>query len=118
MNITKFYKLLLKARNDEAALVLVINKIMPMINKYAQNDNKEIDAVIELSNGEWCAFEIKLGANQIDEAAKNLLDVNKKIEKDPKGKPAKVLCVICGLSNAAYKRPDGVYVVPITALKN
>ena len=43
MNSTKFYKLLLKARNDEAALVLVINKIMPMINKYAQNDNKEID---------------------------------------------------------------------------
>ena len=85
---------------------------------YQDYDNKEIDAVIELSNGEWCAFEIKLGANQIDEAAKNLLDINKKIEKDPKGKPAKVLCVICGLSNAAYKRPDGVYVVPITALKN
>ena len=85
---------------------------------YQDYDNKEIDAVIELSNGEWSAFEIKLGANQIDEAAKNLLDINKKIEKDPKGKPAKVLCVICGLSNAAYKRPDGVYVVPITALKN
>lgn len=85
---------------------------------YQDYDNKEIDAVIELSNGEWCAFEIKLGANQIDEAAKNLLDINKKIEKDPKSKPAKVLCVICGLSNAAYKRPDGVYVVPITALKN
>ena len=43
MNITKFYKLLLKARNDEAALVLVINKIRSIINKYAQNDNKEID---------------------------------------------------------------------------
>ena len=43
MNITKFYKLLLKARYDETSLVLVINKIMPMINKYAQNDNKEID---------------------------------------------------------------------------
>lgn len=85
---------------------------------YQDYDNKKIDAVIELSNGEWCAFEIKLGANQIDEAAKNLLDINKKIEKDPKGKPAKVLCVICGLSNAAYKRSDGVYVVPITALKN
>lgn len=85
---------------------------------YQDYDNKKIDAVIELSNGEWCAFEIKLGANQIDEAAKNLLDINKKIEKDPKGKPAKVLCVICGLSNAAYKRPDDVYVVPITALKN
>ena len=43
MNITKFYKLLLKARYDETSLVLVIDKIMPMINKYAQNDNKEID---------------------------------------------------------------------------
>ena len=85
---------------------------------YQDYDNKEIDAVVELSNGEWCAFEIKLGANQIDDAAKSLLDINKKIEKDPKGKPAKILCVICGLSNAAYKRPDGVYVEPITALKN
>ncbi|WP_456055837.1 hypothetical protein [Agathobacter sp.] len=31
--------------------------------------------------------------------------------------PPKVLCVICGMSNMAYKRPDGVYVVPITTLK-
>ena len=38
------------------------------------------------------------------------------IEKE-NGKAPSVLCVICGLSNAAYKRPDGVYVVPITALK-
>lgn len=29
---------------------------------------------------------------------------------------AKVLCVICGMTNMAYKREDGVYVVPITAL--
>ncbi len=85
---------------------------------YQGYDGKEIDAVIELKDGQWCAFEIKLGANQIDEAAKNLLDINKKIEDDPKGKPAKVLCVICGLASAAYKRPDDVYVVPVTALKN
>ncbi len=43
MNITKFYKLLFKARYDETSLVLVIDKIMPLINKYSQNDNKEID---------------------------------------------------------------------------
>ena len=85
---------------------------------YQGYDNKEIDAVIELNSGDWCAFEIKLGANQIDEAAKNLLDINQKIKNDPKGRPPKVLCVICRLANAAYKRPDGVYVVPITALKN
>lgn len=84
---------------------------------YQDYANKEIDAVIELDNGDWCAFEIKLGANQIDTAANNLLDISKRFEEDPKGKPPTALCVICGLTNAAYRRPDGVYVVPITALK-
>ena len=83
---------------------------------YQDYQNREIDSVIELENGEWCAFEIKLGANKIEEAAKNLLKLKESIEKE-NGKAPLVLCVICGLSNATYKRPDGVYVVPITALK-
>ena len=83
---------------------------------YQDYQDKEIDNVIELENGEWCAFEIKLGPNQIEKAAKDLLSIKKQIEKE-NGKTPSVLCVICGLTNAAYKRPDGVYVVPITALK-
>lgn len=79
--------------------------------------NNEIDSVIELPDGAWCAFEIKLGANQIENAAKNLVNIGNKI-KENGGIPPKVMGVICGLSNAAYKRPDGVYVIPITALKN
>ena len=43
MNVTKFYKMLLKAKHDEATLVDVINKIMPLINKYSQDKNKNID---------------------------------------------------------------------------
>lgn len=84
---------------------------------YQDYRNQEIDAVIERPDGEWCAFEIKLGANQIDSAAENLLKIKKQFEEDPKGKPPVVLCVLCGLSHAAYQRADGVYVVPITALK-
>ncbi len=84
---------------------------------YQDYKNNEIDAVIELENGDWCAFEIKLGAKKIDEGAENLIKVCKAIE-DNGGKPPKIKCVICGLSNAAYQREDGVYVVPITALKN
>lgn len=83
---------------------------------YQDYQNREIDSIIELENGEWCAFEVKLGANKIEEAANNLNNIKDAIEKE-KGKPPAVLCVICGMSNAAYKRPDGVYVVPITALK-
>ena len=84
---------------------------------YQDYTNKEIDAVIELKDGRWCAFEIKLGANQIDKAAKNLIEIRNKIIEEG-GKAPSVLCVICGLSNAAYIRPDGVFVVPITSLKN
>lgn len=84
---------------------------------YQDYRNREIDAVVELSDGRWCAFEIKLGANQIDAAAKNLLDIQREMTADPKGKPPVVLCVLCGMSNAAYRRADGVFVVPPTALK-
>lgn len=84
---------------------------------YQDYKNQEIDAVIELPGGQWCAFEIKLGANQIDAAADNLLAIQRQIEADPEGKPPAVLCVLCGMANAAYQRPDGVFVVPITALR-
>ena len=84
---------------------------------YQDYDGKEIDAIIELEDGKWCAFEIKLGANQIDKAAKNLLSIQKCILESGGIAPS-VLCVISGLSNAAYQRPDGVFVIPITALKN
>ena len=84
---------------------------------YQDYRGREIDACIELPDGQWCAFEIKLGANQIDAAAKSLLSIQKEFADDPKGKPPAALCVLCGMANAAYRRPDGVFVVPITALK-
>ncbi|MGN1190487.1 MAG: ATP-binding protein [Candidatus Ornithospirochaeta sp.] len=84
---------------------------------YQDYSNREIDTVVELKDGRWCAFEIKLGANQIDKAALNLIEISDKIAKEG-GKAPSVLAVISGMSNAAYQRKDGVYVVPITALKN
>ena len=84
---------------------------------YQDYENKEIDAVIELKDGRWCAFEIKLGANQIEKAAKSMIELRDKIITEG-GKAPSVMCVVCAMSNAAYQRPDGVYVVPITALKN
>ena len=84
---------------------------------YQDYAGNEIDAVIELPDGKWCGIEIKLGANKIEEAAANLLRICGKIGEDG-GKAPSALIVLCGLSNAAYQRPDGVCVVPLTALKN
>ncbi|MCR4693556.1 MAG: DUF4143 domain-containing protein [Firmicutes bacterium] len=85
---------------------------------YQDYSGKEIDAVIELEDGHWAAFEIKLGANQIEAAAQHLVSLRDAIANEKDGNPPDILCVICGMSNAAYRRDDGVYVVPITALKN
>lgn len=81
---------------------------------YRDNRDREIDAVVETDDGSWGAFEIKLGINQIEEAAKNLLRIRDIFEGE--GHPPRILCVISGLTEFAYTRPDGVMVVPITSL--
>ena len=83
---------------------------------YQDYKNHRIDAVIEGENGEWCAFEIELDGKKVDESAENLNAVCAGIVKNG-GKAPKIKCVICGLSHAAYRRPDGVFVVPLTALR-
>lgn len=84
---------------------------------YQDYDGDEIDAVIELDDGNWVAIEIKLGSNEIDEAARLLLKIKDKRLRNG-DKPPKVLCIVCGVCKAAYLRDDGVYLVPITALKD
>ncbi len=101
----------------ERDLLTYVSSFDAKLYHYQDYEGNEIDAIIEMEDGSWCGIEIKLGANQIEEAANNLNRINKSIIKQG-GKSAKSLCVICGLTNAAYKRNDGVYVVPITSLKD
>lgn len=74
----------------------------------------EVDVVLELPNGSWAAFEIKLGEVAADAAAASLLRFAGKVDSTRHGDPL-ALAVITG-GRFAYKRPDGVIVVPITAL--
>lgn len=98
-------------------LLIYVDSFDGKLFHYQDYNGHEIDAVIEMDEGSWCGIEIKLGASQIDVAANNLIKINEQIKKE-NGKEAKALCVICGLSSAAYRRKDGVFVVPITALKD
>lgn len=84
---------------------------------YQDYQNREIDAVVELEDGEWAAIEIKLGARQEDSAAKGLIELRDAIAAEKHGKPPKSLIVIVGHSGAAYRRNDGVIVCPISFLK-
>ena len=82
---------------------------------YHDERDNEADAIVELPDGRWGMFEVKLGFNQVEKAAEELVLLKTKFETETKSKP-EFLCVICGMATMAFKRPDGVYVVPITAL--
>ena len=45
------------------------------------------------------------------------LEIKKQIETGPMSEYHAVLCVLCGMADAAYQRPDGVFAAPVTALK-
>ena len=102
----------------ERDLKIYAESIDAHVYHYQDYKNREIDTIIELNDGRWCAIEIKLGANQIESAAENLKKIYEEMEKDPKSILPSAMIIVCGLSNAVYQREDGIYVVPLTALKD
>ena len=97
----------------ERDLQIYAESIGAKLYHYRENDTGiEVDSIIEMSDGEYGAIEIKLGANQEEEAAENLKRFYNLAEVKPK-----FMCIICGLYDAVLKRKDGIYVLPITALK-
>lgn len=85
---------------------------------YRDKDGLECDAVVHLRNGVYGLVEIKLGGDKlIEEGSVNLKALSDKIDTDKMKKPA-FLMVLTGTGDYAYRRPDGVYVVPIGCLKD
>jgi len=83
---------------------------------YHDNSELEVDAIIEMPDGTWGAFEIKLNQEQIETASGNLLRLKNKMIST-KNEPPACLAVITG-GGIAKLRNDGVYVLPINALKH
>ncbi len=85
---------------------------------YRDKSNLECDAVVHLKNGRYGLVEIKLGGDTlIDEGAKNLLKLRDRIDCEKMSEPA-FMMVLCGVAPFAYKRRDGVLVVPIGCLRD
>lgn len=83
---------------------------------YRDKSELESDLVIKLHDGRWAAVEVKLGMKQIDEAASNLIRLSDNVNKEKMNQPSFLMVVTGGL--VAYKRHDGVLVVPIGCLKD
>jgi predicted AAA+ superfamily ATPase len=83
---------------------------------YRDNRGLEVDCIVELKDGRWGAIEIKLGASKFDDAAKNLKALKDNIDIDKMSEPA-FLMILSG-TDIAYKRTDGVLVVPLGCLRD
>ena len=85
---------------------------------YRDKTGLECDAVIHLRNGHYGLIEIKLGGDKnIEDGAATLKTLAEKIDSDKMKEPS-FLMVLTGTSKYAYRREDGVYVVPVGCLKD
>ena len=84
--------------------------------KYRDSKKRESDIVMQFKNGDYALIEVKLGGDQeIEDAAKKLSVIRDDIDEEKTGKPLFLMIITKG--NAALKRKDGVYVVPLACLK-
>ncbi len=88
------------------------------VKYYHDDSGLEADAVVELPDGRWGAMEIKMSDDKVEEGAKKLKKIREKLCSSPKSRTPQpsFLAVVTGASEAAYRRPDGIYVVPIRTL--
>lgn len=85
---------------------------------YRDKSGLECDTVIHLRNGDYGLAEIKLGGNKlIEEGVKNLKDLHSKIDTT-KMKAPSFMAIVVGIGEYAYRREDGIYIIPISCLKN
>ena len=83
---------------------------------YRDASGLEADAVIALNDGRWAAVEVKLGSKEIEDAAVHLLELKNKVNTEKMREPS-FLMILTG-TEIAYRREDGVYVVPLGCLKD
>ena len=81
---------------------------------YHDSSGLEADAIVQKYSGEWCAFEIKLGVGQIEEAAQNLTKLVETVDLS-KISPPKSLNIITG-TGISYTRADGINVISLGSL--
>lgn len=81
---------------------------------YRDSNNVEVDAIVQQYSGEWAAFEIKLGAGQVESAVENLQKFSSVVDYD-KTVPPKSLNVITG-TGISYRRTDGINIISLASL--
>lgn len=84
------------------------------LSHWRDNNGHEVDIIISLDDGRWGAFEVKMNPDDVPAAANGLLRFAQKVDLDRVGEPS--FMGVITTNSAAYRRDDGVLVVPLTVL--
>ena len=88
------------------------------VSHYRDRNGLECDAVVHLRNGKYGLVEVKIGGDTlIEEGVKNLKNLSRKIDTDRMNEPS-FMMVLTAIGDYAFRRSDGVWIVPIAALKH
>jgi len=87
-----------------------------VVSHFRDSNGNEVDLIVELPGGDWGAVEVKMSTDNVGEGAKNLIKFAEKINTDMMKPPSFLMVLTAG--QYAYKRPDGVLVVPIGCLRD
>ena len=88
------------------------------VSHYRDRNGLECDAVVHLRNGKYGLVEVKIGGDTlIEEGVKNLKSLSQKIDTDRMNEPS-FMMVLTAIGDYAFRRSDGVWIVPIAALKH
>ena len=86
------------------------------VSHYRDRNGLECDAVVHLRNGKYGLVEVKIGGDTlIEEGVKNLKSLSQKIDTDRMNEPS-FMMVLTAIGDYAFRRSDGVWIVPIAAL--
>lgn len=96
-------------------LIVYAEAMGASVYHYHDAADLEADLVIEHPDGTWIPVEVKLGAAQVDDAAKNLVTLKEKMMRGGYQAPVAMLAVI-GVGGVATCREDGVQVAPLDTL--
>ncbi len=88
------------------------------VRYYRDDSGLEVDAIVELADGRWAAFEIKTSESKVAPAVANLKRLRKKLCESPRVqmKPPAFMAVITGIGKYVRVVEEGIYVIPIRAL--
>lgn len=85
------------------------------LSHYRDEYGLEVDVILERADGEWAAFEVKLGSDDgVAEAVNSLRNLRDRVDVGKMGNPVKLAVITA--TGVGVELPDGIAVIPVTAL--